>query len=706
MGVKGLQGFVDNVCPGVCVKVNLREMANRCRQDQPGCTPTLVVDGMACLRHWYTCEAWVHGGQWQEYLHCLETFIRAFKEARIQLVFFFDGTVEEEKRAEWVKRRLRNNKEIQGIFKHIKANGQQPGRAMFYLPSGLATFSLFALKTLGVETWCSVREADYEIARYALLHKCMGILGQDTDFLIFDTVPYLSISQLKLDRMVTLLFSRENLCHSLQLYTSDLPLLACMLGNDIVPENRLASLRNACVAEYQQRHSASPAQRHKVYAVADYIARNRSSTDGLKGIARLPLSEPDRAVLEKGVRMYLLPDQQSPWVESTSKPPSPVSMGGLERYCSNNILKAAEERHRRAECFMVFNVLCAGIVECSNTFEDEEDSELPGQAIIYRAARERLYGLLLPTKTDGIDAAPKVKEYFVYYGNSLQQPDLVTPVPPNLPGGTPALDILWFSQNPEVKTLRFSTFLAVFDLQDVAEDLGRLNPPLIALSCLLIYIALQESSLCLEDVDAYISTALCVPLKTYGELACIEVPWVDARAVQLGSLFVRGLATLIAANSACGLPLDMDSLMPWKMFDGLLFHSKYLQSHSGYTEEQLLEENVALLPHFHQLKSLVTSTCRRRDKTIPSWPRGGPSAKPVGGGSSSRERRPLFCDDRGQPPHLGPRHPLGDPSASQQEQGHRPRYRNQHRQRYRLAPRSSAWWSLRTAPPLLAVWRN
>lgn len=41
-------------------------------------------------------------------------------------------------------------------------------------------------RSLGQEVFCSVREADYEIASYARQHGCMGILGQDSDFIIYD----------------------------------------------------------------------------------------------------------------------------------------------------------------------------------------------------------------------------------------------------------------------------------------------------------------------------------------------------------------------------------------------------------------------------------------------------------------------------------------------------------------------------------------
>lgn len=44
---------------------------------------------------------------------------------------------------------------------------------------------------------------------------------------------------------------------------------------------------------------------------------------------------------------------------------------------------------------MVYNVVCAGVTECSNTLEDEEDKELLPQAIVYKPCRQRIYGLLL-----------------------------------------------------------------------------------------------------------------------------------------------------------------------------------------------------------------------------------------------------------------------------------------------------------------------
>lgn len=68
---------------------------------------------------------------------------------------------------------------------------------------------------------------------------------------------------------------------------------------------------------------------------------------------------------------------------------------------------------------------------------------------------------------------------------------------------------------------------------------------------------------------------------------------VDSRAVHLGAVLVRGLTTLLMANSACGFPFRMDDLMPWKVFDGKLFQEKYQKSHQSCSLEELLEGNVS-----------------------------------------------------------------------------------------------------------------
>uniref|UniRef100_A0A8C2ZPB0 Family with sequence similarity 120 member B n=1 Tax=Cyclopterus lumpus TaxID=8103 RepID=A0A8C2ZPB0_CYCLU len=617
MGVKGLQLFTDSCCPAACVTVCLREMARQhVTQHQRGC-PTLVVDGMACLRPWYSCKDWVCGGQWREYMDVLKGWVEAFTSAGIRLVFFFDGVVEEQKRQVWVKRRRRVNGEISKMFRHIKAYGKQPGRELFCLPSGLATFTCFALRALGQEVFCSVREADYEIASYARQHGSMGILGQDSDFIIYDSAPYLSVAKLRMDSLTTVMYDRHRLCQAIGLTVTQLPLLACLLGNDVVSEEKMQPSRISI------RHST------KVLAVSHLVSslwgREEQETELIP--QSLDLSAPHRELLKRGVCSYLLPGHKA-------FPQGDISAQSFafEKHVSPEILKvcsvphyvfsvlrvpndtltcyvlpcclpqACREKHVATEGFMVYSVVCQGVIECSNTLEDEENAELLPQALVYKPCRQRIYGLLLLHGHDGSSVdLPAIREWFVYPGNPLKEPDMVHPVQISLPCTVPACFLICCS-------LHLLTYWDVIELTNHI------------LSTVHLFVCFQVHTLSQEDVDAYLSQAVCLRLKSPDELQQIKLPVLSSRAVQLGSLYVRGLSNLLGGNCASGCPLPNAALMPWHSFDGRLFHSKYLLAHSGTEKTVLLDSDSSCLSLFLRLKEKLTETCRKRGRVLQSRP--------------------------------------------------------------------------------------
>lgn len=735
---------MGSTCPHICTVVNMRELAEQHGNKHPGCTPTIVVDAMCCLRYWYTPESWICGGQWREYYSALRDFVTAFTSAGIKLIFFFDGMVEPGKRDEWVKRRLKNNREISKIFHYIKSKRDQPGRNMFFIPSGLAIFTRFALRTLGQETFCSLQEADYEVASYGLQHNCLGILGEDTDYLIYDTCPYFSIGDLCLESLQTVMLCREKLCESLGLRVADLPLLACLLGNDITPEGMFESFRYKCLSSYASVKENAGKKGNIILAVSDYISKVLHLYQGEKKIEdMLPLG-PNKALFYKGVTSYLLPGQKSPWLdlkpkgvitekqmvslnpESKQEVPmcidpefkqevavctNPESMQEVPMctdpeptpeasmcsdpdskqevpMCSDpdfkpevpmctdpdskpevslytnpeskqnlpskidtefnlealmrthpevkqedamdmepevkqatmvsesEILKVARMHHVHSESYLVYNIMSSGEIECSNTLEDELDQALPSQAFIYRPVRQRVYSLLLGDWKDEASTGPVVKEWFVYPGNSLEHPDLVRPLQMTVQGGTPTLEVLWLSQEPAAQALRLDTLLACFNLSSSREELQAVESPLRALCCLLVYLFVQVDTLSLEDLHAFIAQALCLQGKSTSQLMHLQLDYINSRAVQLGSLLVRGLTTLVLVNSACGFPWTTSEFMPWNVFDGKLFHQKYLQSAKGCAVEVLLEQNRSWLTKFHNLKAVVCKACSKENRRI------------------------------------------------------------------------------------------
>ncbi|KAM4866251.1 constitutive coactivator of peroxisome proliferator-activated receptor gamma [Thomomys bottae] len=698
MGVRGLQGFVGSTCPHICTVVNFRELAEHHRSTYPGSTPTIVVDAMCCLRYWYTPESWICGGQWKEYFSALRDFVQTFTDVGIKLVFFFDGMVEKDKRDEWVKRRLKNNKEISRIFQHIKSHQEQPGRNMFFIPSGLAIFTRFALKTLGQETLCSLQEADYEVSSYGRQHNCLGILGEDTDYLIYDTCPYFSISELCLESLNTVMLCREKLCESLGLQVADLPLLACLLGNDVVPEGMFESFRYKCLSYYTSVKENFDKKGSVILAVSDHISKVLHLYQGEKKLEEILPLGPNKALFYKGVASYLLPGQKSPWLfqrpksvimeipavsinlEPKSKQEVPMCTDSDSReevpvytdpdskqevpMCVHSeikhelprrtvpevnpeapvriypevkedlmntevekeqevtmvsnpeILKVARMHHVHAASYLVYNIMSSGEVECSNTLEDELDQALPSQAFVYRPVRQRVYSLLLGDSKDGASTDQVVKEWFVYPGNPLKHPDLVRPLPMTIPGGTPSLEVLWLNLEPAAQNKRLDTLLACFNLSSSREELQTVESPLRALCCLLIYLFVQVDTLCLEDLHAFIAQTLCLQGKSAAQLANLQLDYISPRAVQLGSLFIRGLTTLVLVNSACGFPWTMSEFMPWNVFDGKLFHLKYLQSEKGYSVEVLLEQNRSWLTRFQNLKAVICKACGKENRRI------------------------------------------------------------------------------------------
>uniref|UniRef100_A0A8D1ULS9 Constitutive coactivator of peroxisome proliferator-activated receptor gamma n=1 Tax=Sus scrofa TaxID=9823 RepID=A0A8D1ULS9_PIG len=781
MGVRGLQGFVGSSCPHICTVVNFKDLAEQHRSRHPGGTPTIVVDAMCCLRYWYTPDSWICGGQWREYFSALREFVKTFTAVGIKLIFFFDGMVEQNKRDEWVKRRLKNNREIARIFHYIKSHKEQPGRNMFFIPSGLAVFTRFALKTLGQETRCSLQEADYEVASYGLQNDCLGILGEDTDYLIYDTCPYFSISELCLDSLDTVMLCREKLCQSLGLGLSDLPLLACLLGNDVIPEGMFESFRYKCLSSYTSVRENFDKKGNIILAVADHIAKVRRLHQGEKKLEEiLPLGT-NKALFYKGVASYLLPGQRSPWffqkpegVITLDKPVVSIISGPESNWevpmCTDPESKqevpmctdpesgrdvpgctdpesgrdvpvctdpeAGQDvpmytdpesgqdvpMYTDPESWQDVPVctapesgrdvpLCTDpesegevpvctdpesrqdvpvctapesgrdVPVCSDPesgqdvpmYTDPESwQDVPvctdpesGQEISLSSDPEFKQEVpmcmrseskqKLPVGTnpefnpeapmftnpeikqeDTINTGPEMKQqvtmvsdpeilqvarahhvqaesYLVYNilssgevecSNSLEdeldqalpsQAFVYRPVRQRVyslllgggGGGTPSLKLLWLSQEPGVQARRLDTLLACFDLSSSREELQAVGSPFEALCCLLIYLFVQ-------------------------------LDHVDPRAVQLGSLLVRGLTTLVLVNSACGFPWKTADFMPWNLFDGKLFHQKYLQSEKGCTVEVLVEQNRSRLTKFQALKSAVCRACVKENRPISS----------------------------------------------------------------------------------------
>ncbi|CAH1243882.1 FAM120B [Branchiostoma lanceolatum] len=605
MGVKGLQTYVEKNCPDACEKVNLRSLAQD-YQAKHGKTPVLVVDGLSCLRdHFYHGGlAWVYGGQWQEYRASLRNFVQNFKSAGIEVVFIFDGVVEKSKRPVWISRRKSELKTVKKIFQHIRSTKKEPYRNLLRLPPGTGMFAGLGLKSLGVRVYHSLVEADREIAEFAFSSDCFGILRAT----------------------FTVRYRVDVLCEHLGLEQSDLPLLACLLGNDVIPHAKLENFH----ARVSQGSQLIPALARFINGLPPDIT--------VPDIARMISSSPTTVQLfVQAMLSYILPGQTAKWpvpVSMITKAPAlelegtHAQLKGEERKNAKcpvkhvrpdigaEILQEAKRRHQNTENIKaIYDILTVAEGD-SGVYLEEEDSAIPPTTVFYRPIREKLHGVLYGVgvkpstgTAPGVDQCSgkmsrlaiggeeivvgrnAVKDWSAHPGAKLKEPDIILAKPLDMPGGTPTLEELWFGPGARNSALGWRAFMDGM-FCSIPTERQKFIPKNLKVLVVILHYMVRQHVLEGWEVDAFLIQALVCT--DWHKLRRGKVP-VDPRAVQLAALFVKGVAVAIAMNCACGWPLAMESCLPWWFFDGKYFHHVYLLVRSGAPVWDLCGRSVSIV---------------------------------------------------------------------------------------------------------------
>ncbi|XP_035698420.1 constitutive coactivator of peroxisome proliferator-activated receptor gamma-like [Branchiostoma floridae] len=641
MGVKGLQTYVEKNCPHACEKVDLRRLAQDYRENH-GKTPVLVVDGLSCVRdHFYHGGLpWVYGGQWQEFLTSLQNFVQDFQSAGIEVVFIFDGVVEKSKRPVWISRRKSELKTVKKIFQHIRTTKREPNRRLLCLPPGTGMFAGLGLKSLGIRVYHSLVEADREIAEFAVSEDCFGILSQDSDFLIYDmgAASYFSAQSLKRRKggFTTVRYRADELCDHLGLERSDLPLLSCLLGNDVIPHTKLENF-----------HSRAARGSQLIPALAKFI--NDLPPDiTVPDIARRVFSSPGNIQqFVQGMLSYVLPGQTTKWpmpvsmltnvVPSLQEAPSNEEKGKTTKGHSPvrhvkpdidaEILREAKRRHQNTENIKAIYEILTVAEGDSGVYLEEEDSGIPPASIFYKSIREKLHGVLygvgvrpLDGTAPGVDQCSRqlsrltigeeeivvgrnaAKDWSAHPGATLKEPDIILAKPLDMPGGTPTLEELWFGPGVRNVALRWRAFMSGMSCS-IPTDRQKTIPRNLKVLVVVLHYMVRQSVLEDWEVDAFLIQALLC--NDWYKIRRRNVP-VYPRAVQLAALFVKGLAVAIAMNCACGWPLPTESCLPWWFFDGKFFLHVYLQARSGTGAWDLCGRSESRWQLFQLLKGCVS----------------------------------------------------------------------------------------------------
>ncbi|XP_040260888.1 constitutive coactivator of PPAR-gamma-like protein 2 isoform X2 [Bufo bufo] len=259
------------------------------------------------------------------------------------------------------------------------------------------------------------------------------------------------------------------------------------------------------------------------------------------------------------------------------------------------VLRVAEHRHRRGLMYpYIYHVLTKGEIKLPVCIEDECNADLPPAAILFRPARQYVYGVLFSLAETQrrlerlamrrrlpVDIPPVIiKEWSAYKGKSPQTPELVSALTFR-EWTCPNLKKLWLGKAVEDKNRRMRAFLACMK-SDTPSMLNPANVPthLLLMCCVLRYMMQWPGGRILlrHELEAFLAQAVSSQLYEPDQLQELKIEKLDARGVQLAALFMSGVDTALFANDACGQPVPWEHCCPWIYFDGKLFQSKLIRA--------------------------------------------------------------------------------------------------------------------------------
>ncbi|XP_025132741.1 constitutive coactivator of PPAR-gamma-like protein 2 isoform X7 [Bubalus bubalis] len=193
------------------------------------------------------------------------------------------------------------------------------------------------------------------------------------------------------------------------------------------------------------------------------------------------------------------------------------------------VLRVAEHRHRRGLMYpYIYHVLTKGEIKIPVCIEDECNMELPPAAILFRSARQYVYGVLfslaetqrkmerlairrrLPVEVPSVI----LKEWSAYKGKSPQTPELVSALTFR-EWTCPNLKKLWLGKAVEDKNRRMRAFLACMK-SDTPSMLNPANVPthLLLMCCVLRYMVQWPGGRILHrhELDTFLAQAVSTQL--------------------------------------------------------------------------------------------------------------------------------------------------------------------------------------------------
>lgn len=239
--------------------------------------PVIVFD-FVCFTHRYSnLHEIICGGRNDNIMKDFENLLSKLKETGAKLVFFSDLSIQEDKIAEWTKRRDESFNVYSNLYDRI-TYGETLNSIISSLDDRMnlssTTFGLSLVAQKFGEFYYTENECDLELIQYANSHKALAIVSGDSDFFIFEGNWKLWSDQgFDFDKydpniIKAIEYSRSGIQMSCSISAFQRPLFAALLGNGTT------NIRNDELYAFQRTLGNT---RYKFQNIAKYVRSKHGS---------------------------------------------------------------------------------------------------------------------------------------------------------------------------------------------------------------------------------------------------------------------------------------------------------------------------------------------------------------------------------------------------------------------------------------------
>ncbi|XP_062564549.1 uncharacterized protein LOC134227219 isoform X2 [Armigeres subalbatus] len=179
------------------------------------------------------------GGRFNLAFVVIDKFFAKLTGLGAELVFFYDGPVNEPKSATWCNRQDKRYKDNLKLIEAIERGTDLRALMNKYkAPLNFGYPLRYAAQKHGKCIMTIGRECDQELVAYAIQVNALAIISEDSDYFIYEgSWRYWSARDLNLSTLRTTEFNRHTLVNYLGLNFKQMQLLGTLMGNDIMPHD-------------------------------------------------------------------------------------------------------------------------------------------------------------------------------------------------------------------------------------------------------------------------------------------------------------------------------------------------------------------------------------------------------------------------------------------------------------------------------------